>query len=198
MNAEVNKIYNLRRTLSLFSKSDKKKLYFVVFVQFGLGVLDLLGVALIGVLGSVAVNGLSSSESGSRVQMFLSILQLENFDFRTQALVLAVLAVTALLARTLLSLLISNKVIRFLGYRAAILSSELIHKLLSSDILTINKFGTQRTIYSVSKGVNLIIVAVISVFISMLADVALLIILFSGLFVINPIMAICCLLFLAA
>jgi ABC-type multidrug transport system fused ATPase/permease subunit len=195
MSADIGKIHNLRRALSLFTRKDKKKLYVVVIVQIGLGVLDLLGVALIGVLGSVAVNGLNSSEAGSRVQTFLSILNIENLEFRKQAMLLAILAASALLARTFLSLLISNRIIRFLGYRAALLSSELIHRLLSSDILTINKSGTQRTIYSVSKGVNLIIVAIISVFISMLADVALLVILFSGLFVINPIMATCCLIF---
>jgi ABC-type multidrug transport system fused ATPase/permease subunit len=191
----VEGAHNLRRALSLFSESDKKKLLMVVCIQFSLSLLDLFGVAVLGVLGSVAVNGLSSSESGERVQWFLEMLNLQNFDFRTQILFLALLSAAALLSRTVFSLVLSNRIIRFLSFRSAKLSSELIHKLLSTDIVSLNLSGSQRTIYSVSKGVNVVIVAVVAVLITLLSDIALLVTLFAGLFLVNPLMATCCLVF---
>ena len=48
------------RSLYVLPKSDRPKIVAVVFLQVGLGFLDLLGVAAIGVLGALSVTGIQS------------------------------------------------------------------------------------------------------------------------------------------
>ena len=58
----------------IFSKSDQRKLSLVIFLQILLSGLDLIGVALIGVIGALAVTGIQSAEPGDRVGALLKIL----------------------------------------------------------------------------------------------------------------------------
>jgi ATP-binding cassette subfamily C protein len=71
--------------------------------QVLLSFLDLAGVAIIGVLGSLTVNGVQSRKPGNRVESVLSFLQLDDRTFQFQAASLGVLAALLLMSRTLLS-----------------------------------------------------------------------------------------------
>ena len=64
------------KALSLMSSSDRKKLSFVVILQFMVSLLDLLGVALVGVLGAVVVAGLGSGVQGTRVTAIIEFSRL--------------------------------------------------------------------------------------------------------------------------
>ena len=66
----------VRRALRIFSAQDRRKIGIVTVVQIFLGILDLIGVAIIGVLGALAINGIQSRSAGDRVSQVLSLLQL--------------------------------------------------------------------------------------------------------------------------
>ena len=48
------------RSLRVFSRKERTKLLMITGIQISLSFLDLLGVALIGVLGALSVNGIQS------------------------------------------------------------------------------------------------------------------------------------------
>ena len=50
---------SIKRALQLLEKRDRTKLRFLVAIQILLNLLDLLGVALIGVIGALWLNGIS-------------------------------------------------------------------------------------------------------------------------------------------
>lgn len=175
--------------ISVLNRKDKVKLFFVSVIQITLSFLDLVGVALIGVLGALAVNGVQSKPAGNRVASVLNLLNIEGFSFQNQVAILAILAAIILVFKTVANVYLTRKVMFFLSRRGAIISGELAEKLLNESLLSIQEKSTQDTVYALTGGVTSITMGVLSTLASMLADAALLIILFIGLLVIDPIIA---------
>ena len=61
----------LIQSLGLLEKRDRRNILIVAFVQIFLSGLDLLGVAIIGVIGALAANGIAQKAPGDRASMFL-------------------------------------------------------------------------------------------------------------------------------
>jgi len=155
-----------------------------------MGLLDLLGVIAIGLLGALSVTGLQSRQPSGQVASALQILGLENFSFQTQATFLGVGSVALLVGRTILSIVFTRKILFFLSRRGAKISADLIAKLLSQPLLTVQARTTQETLYSVTSGVSLITLQVLATSVVLLSDIALLIIMATGLFIVDPLTSI--------
>jgi ABC-type multidrug transport system fused ATPase/permease subunit len=180
----------LARSLTVISRRDKRKIILVTGVQIFMGGLDLLGVALIGVLGALAVNGVSSNKPGDRISTFLELLRIEDLSFQNQAAFLGILASVILVSRTLLSIFFTRRTLYFLSRRAATISSELISQLFGQSITFVQKRSSQETLYSVTTGVSAITLGVIATSVSLIADFSLLLVMAVGLFVVDPLMSI--------
>jgi ABC-type multidrug transport system fused ATPase/permease subunit len=180
----------LSRSISVISNRDKRKIILVTLIQIFMGGLDLLGVALIGVLGALAFNGVSSSQPGNRVSTLLEFLNIENLNFQDQIAFLGVIACFILVSRTALSIFFTRKTLYFLSLRAARISSELISQLFSQPLTYIQKKSTQETLYSVTSGVSAITLGVIATSVSLLADISLLLVMSIGLFIVDPVISI--------
>lgn len=181
--------------LSILRPEDKKKLVAVVLIQSLLGFLDLLGVAVIGVVGALAVSGISTGTHGERINSVLQLTHLDELTFQNQIAVLGLCAAILLIIRTMLSISTNRRVLVYLGKQSAQISTELIAKLFSQNISKINSRTLPVTIFSVTDGVNAIVLGILSSAVSFLADFSLLVILGIGLFIVNPIVAILTLLF---
>jgi ABC-type multidrug transport system fused ATPase/permease subunit len=180
----------IARSTRVLSRRDQQKVFAVVLVQIFLGLLDLAGVAAIGVLGSLAVRGVSSQTPGDRVSAILEFLHLSNYTFQTQAALLGCLAAGLLITRTILSVLFARKTLYFLSRRGARVASTLVAKLLSQSLLTIQKRTTQETLYAVTRGVDSITLGVIGICVTLISDISLLLVLTIGLLVVDPTIAI--------
>jgi ABC-type multidrug transport system fused ATPase/permease subunit len=170
----------------LLDRKAQRKLALVVGFQVTLGFLDLLGVAAIGILGALSITGLQSSEPGNRVNQALEILHIENLTFQAQAAILALLAVTLLFSRTVVSIFSTRKILYFLSNKAAKASADLTKTLLTQPLLSIQNKSSQETLYAVTNGVSTLLLGVVGTFANMISDAALLVILMTGLVVIDP------------
>ena len=184
-------ISTLRRCISVFSRKDRRKIGAVVILQTLLGALDLLGVMLIGIIGALAVTGIQSSTPGNRVNSALKLLQLDGFTFQTQTAILGLIATLVLMLRTLLSVIFTRKVLFFIGRRSAVISGNLVNRLLQQDILQVNKRTIQHTIYASTSGVVAVTLGVVGTAVSVIADVSLLLVMALGLLLVDPIIALC-------
>jgi ABC-type multidrug transport system fused ATPase/permease subunit len=180
----------LFRATRLLNKSDRKKILLVISIQISLGLLDLLGIAVFGVMGSLAVSGIQSQSPNGRVGQVLSFLQLADLPFQQQAAILAVLATSFLILRTFLTVVVTKRTMRFLCRRGAAISADLIARLLSRSLLFIQQRTTQQTLFAVTQGVITITVGVIASCVTLVSDLSLLIVLSIGLFVVDPVIAI--------
>ena len=182
----------LRKCISLISKAERNKISLLIASQLALAVLDLLGVALFGILAVISISGIKSSSLGSGISRILEILQLNNSSLEFQVSVLAFGALVLLIVKTALTYLISRKILIFLSLRSAKTSSKLLEQLLSTRLLIEQGKTQQEILYSITGGVNLIIVGVLGSFASFIADAFSLLILAFGLFVYNPLMTMFC------
>jgi ABC-type multidrug transport system fused ATPase/permease subunit len=174
----------------MISKRDRALLGVQALIQILLNILDLIGVALIGIVGALSVNGISSKTPGTRVRSFLELVNLENFTLQSQVAILGAIAVFLLVTKTLVSLILMKRTLYFLGRKCSDISKKAIQSLLSMPLLEIQKLSNQDTIFKVTTGVNALILSVLGMGVALIADFSLFIILLIALIVINPAIAI--------
>jgi ATP-binding cassette, subfamily B, bacterial PglK len=179
-----------KRYSSLLSRPDKRKLSVILVLQILVSFMDVIGIALIGVLGALTVTGIQSSEPTGKIAQALEFLQLGDRSFQEQVAILGLSAAAILLCRTLISIYFTRKTLYFFSIRGALLSSQLISKLLSQNLLKIQKKTSQELLFATTYGTNSLMVGVFANAANFLADLALLIILVSALFFVDPLIAI--------
>ncbi len=174
------------RCFSILPKADRKKLIAISVIQVLMGVLDLVGVIAVGLLGALSVSGLQSQEPGGRIEEVLVLLGISSMEFQAQAIFLSLLALFLLVGRTILSMFFTRRILFFLSRRGAMISSELVSRLLSQPLLTIQSQTSQHSLFAVTNGVMLITLQVLATTVVLLADISLLLIMGIGLFVVDP------------
>lgn len=182
----IKDILNLSEILST---RDKRKLYLVSTLQVGLSVLDLIGVSLIGVMGALTINGVRSQNPEGRVGEFLQLFGLDSYSFQTQTVILAMVAVSLLVLRTSLSVVITRRTLFFLSRRSAEISSRLITQVMAQPLSNLSKFSTQYIHYTLTTGTTSLTLGVFGNIVSVSADTALLIVLGLGITIIDPLTA---------
>ena len=183
------------KSFSVLKPKDRRKLLAIAALQVFLGFLDLIGVALVGILGSLTVTGVQSKSPSGKIWSVLQFLGLDSKPFQFQVGVIGVLAAITLIARTLFSAYFTRKVLRFLSLRCASVSEELVSKVLSQNIVHIQGTTTQELLFTVTSGVNTVIMGILGSTVSLLSDLSLLVIMISGLFIVEPVLAISSLIF---
>jgi ABC-type multidrug transport system fused ATPase/permease subunit len=179
-----------RSALKLFSRNDKKKLAIVTLLQVFIGAVDLIGIALIGLLGALAVSGIQSKAPGNRVSEALRLVGLNHASLQSQSAIIGICASGVLILRTLISIFFNRKTLYFISRRSAAISQGLISRLLSQNLSGINSFTIQETLYAVTTGVNNVTLGIVGTSINMISDVSLLAVMATGLFFVDPITAI--------
>ncbi len=180
----------LGRSFYVLAKKDRQKLFAVVVFQVFLGLLDLAGVAIFGVLGALAVTGVGSRTPGNRVNAFLDTLGLSGFSLQWQATILAILATFLLIGKTLFSVLFIRRTMFFLSRRGALISSLLVSRLLAQPLQVIQQRTMQQNLFAVTGGVGTITLGVLGTAVSLVSDISLLLIMVIGLFIVDPTIAI--------
>jgi len=185
----------ISRSLGLLDNKDRKKLYFLILFQVILGALDLIGVAFIGVIGALAVTGISSGKPGDRVSSILEFLNLENFSFESQVLIIGLLAASFMISKTILSMLFTRKSLTFLAYRSAQFSAKLARKVLSQQYTELRNSSNQEILYRFTAGSNNLILGVLGAMVAIISDLSLVVVMLIGLFIVEPFIALGSLLF---
>ena len=73
-----------QKLLGILEKGDRKKVFFIAIAQIALSVLDLLGVAAVGLLGAISINGNEGGLLDSRVEVILSMTGLNSKSYFIQ------------------------------------------------------------------------------------------------------------------
>jgi ABC-type multidrug transport system fused ATPase/permease subunit len=189
-NMSQMKVFKFKQTnyfqiLKLVSRSDRIKLLLVSLIQIFLALLDLIGVAFFGLIGSVTVASISSTKVTGRTESVINFIGLENYTSQIQVAILGLLAGILMVIKTLASLYFNKKIIYFLSRRSAIISANLISSLFKKSFIEIKQQGNQKLIYSLTAGVDRITVGVLASSAMIVADFFLIAVLIVGLFVVN-------------
>jgi ABC-type multidrug transport system fused ATPase/permease subunit len=202
-NSKVNRFNTVIRTkpvfraLRILNSRDRFRVVIVMGIQIFLGLLDLLGVAVIGLLGALSLNGVQSRPPGDRVSGFLKFFGLFDESFQTQAAMLGIAASIILVTRTLISIILTRKVLFFLSRRGAVISSDLMKKLMSQPLVAIQQKTLYENLYAITSGVSNVTLGILGTAVVLVADISLLIIMAVGLLIVDPTMALSTVVFFA-
>jgi ABC-type multidrug transport system fused ATPase/permease subunit len=153
-------------------------------------VLDLIGVAIIGLLGALSVSGVKSTQPGNRINQVLELLQIESQTFQNQVAILGGVATFVLVARTLLSMFFIRKTLHFLSRQSAAISANLVSRMLSQNLLEIQKKSSMESVFAVTQGVTAITNGVIGSAVALISDGSMLLVMTLGLVLVDPVLAI--------
>jgi ATP-binding cassette subfamily C protein len=171
--------------MGLLAPRQRHLLVFAAAIQVSLGLLDLLGIALVGLLAGVAVSGVGLSTIPPIVQRVLDTFGLSDYTVSQLTVAFAVLAVGVLVVKTLLSALLSRQIFRFLANRQADVSSRLAREFLSRPLLDVQRWTTSEAIYALGSGVGAATVTVLGSSITIAAEVFLFVIIGVSLLVVD-------------
>ena len=124
--SRVRILSQINASVSLLDRRSKKKLLAIVIIQITLGGLDLLAVAIIGVIGALSVSGVQSGPPGGRVSQFTNLVHLDEFSFQAQVAVLGIAAVILFIAKTVISISFTKRILHYLGSKSGELSARVI------------------------------------------------------------------------
>ncbi len=179
----------LKRIFGLLERRDRRFVLILVLFQFLASTLDIFGIALIGVLGSLAVAGIQSKSPSNLIQGILEQLNISNLTFQQQVAVLGALATITLISRSFITIFLSRATLRFLSRKSAEVTIATIRKLFSSSLTKIHEKSAQDYLFAVTSGISGLFMGVISTSINLVSDLAVLLVLTTGLFLVNPVMA---------
>jgi len=177
--------------LNVLSKKDKRKYVAVLLLQAILGLFDLAGVALAGIIASLSIRGVQSQTPGLRVQSALRFLGIENLNFQSQITVLGFSTVALLVLKTILTVIITRRILTFLANRSSEIATDLIARTLNQPINDMQNQNTSEFQFAMSAGISSITMGILGVASTAIADVSLVIILVIGIIYIDLPMAIC-------
>ena len=179
----------LGRSISTLSKREQKLIGLVIVIQIFLSGLDLLGVVIFGLVGSLSVSGLSAKQPGNRVSDFLTLLNLQNSTLQHQVTLLGSLAALVLVIKTVSTLYLTRRTLFFLSRRGARISGTLLSKMMGQNLLKFQSKSMHETIYAVTSGVQSVNVGILGAASYLVADISLLVILGIGLFLVDTVVA---------
>lgn len=177
--------YQISQILNIYSKRDKKYLILIAFIQVVLALLDLAGVMLLGLIGTLSVYGIQSQSPGESINEILLFLNLDSYSFQNQVAILGSIAAVTLVFKTLFSIYVIRKILLFVSRRGSLISSNYFQNLFSKSLLDVNKYSNQEIIYAGTTGVDNLTTGVIGSGIIIFSDSVLLLVLFIGLSFVN-------------
>jgi ATP-binding cassette subfamily C protein len=175
-----------REILKILSNKEKKKLKYFAILQMSLSVLDLLGVGLIGIIVAISTSnlrGLKQSEILEKLPIF------SNFSINLQVLVLSILALFFLIGRTILSIIVTKKVFIFFSIKSSEITTTLLRGIFTKPVNILNRRNTSEYVYLLTRGTEALTLNVLATSTVLIADVSILVVIFVGLLVLDPIVA---------
>ena len=180
----------LFRALRILPKRAQIRIIAVSVIQIFISLLDLVGVALIGVLGALTVSGVQSKQPGNRVQSILDFFGLGTLSLQSQAAALGGIAVLFFISRTLLTIAFTRRTILFLSHQSVLIGCTLVRRILAQPLIFLQSRSSQNFVYLTTNGANSITIGLVGTLITLVSDTSLLVILGVGLFIFDPLIAI--------
>ncbi len=182
-----NIFWALRKSIRMLPADKRKLLYLAAATQLSLGVFDLIGIALIGLVAAVAVSGMGVTAVPDWAQNILDNLGLGSLTISQLSVIIAVAAVGMLVTKSVLSAFMTRRIFRFLAARQADLSVSLARAFLRRPLAEVQKWTTSEAIYALGMGAASATVALLGSAITIAAELFLFAIIGVSLLIYSPV-----------
>ena len=144
----------VQRSIALLPRQRRRLFVLAAVIQVSLGILDLIGIALIGLLAATAVSGTGVGMMPQLVSRVTDLLGLSDLTVTQLTIILAVAAVLVLVLKTASSAYMARRIFRFLANRQAEVSASLARRFLRMPLLDVQRWTTSEAIYALGSGVG--------------------------------------------
>jgi ABC-type multidrug transport system fused ATPase/permease subunit len=173
--------------LKIFSKKDKRHFgYIVIILGFG-ALMDLIGIFLVGVVGSLITSYLIGVEMISFVVSFIDIVGLENYPKKLLIVYCSLLIVLFFLLKTIFSIYTNRKILLFYAKKQREFSVSLFSKVLDSSYVWLKKQNAELIFSAITTGADAIFMRLVGNLILIISDTLLLFFILTSLIIFNPI-----------
>ena len=182
------KVFNRKvidQAFLLLPPGTKQKLGLLVGFQILTSVLDLIALYFLGTLASVGILYIQNQSATFPYNM-TTLLNLDGYTFNTQFVSISTLIVVIFIIKTFLAILGNRKILIFLGNRAASASSSMVSKLLASKPDYILRKKSQELLYSVTVGIDNLILNYVSAACVLLTEALFLVVIIAGVVALSP------------
>jgi ABC-type multidrug transport system fused ATPase/permease subunit len=151
----------VNESLFLLDAKSRRRIFVAMIALSCLSIVDIIAIGLVGLLSLMTLNGITIGGSSTRVSTLFEILQIDNLNFQSQALVLAIMIATLLIAKTFFSVILSKKLLLFLSFKSSQLSKNLVEHVMHRDVNSVQSLPRANINYGISEGVDRIVVGVL-------------------------------------
>ena len=176
-------IKDVRLSLSLLPRRDKRLLALLVVFQLALALLDLLAIGGLGIVASLAASSATGQASTFLPGVTAAIRGRSGSDV---VLLLAMAAGVTLVLKSFLSFWGTRRAFRFLANRQAMVASRLANELLSRPLIEVQRRSSQEHAYALTSGVHAMTVGILGQAVVIASEIGLVIVLLSGLLFMDP------------
>lgn len=176
---------SIKLILGYLTNLDKIKLGMILVTNVILALLDLVGVAALGVVTALAVQGAQSLPPGDRVERFLSFINLIEAPLMEQIAILSFSVLLIFILKTICSAILTKKTLSFLGYRSASVGVRLVSFLLHDRVDFVQSRPVQELTYAVNSGSSYTVLGVLGGLTKFFSDLILMIVLAIGLLLVD-------------
>lgn len=186
-----------KKSIALLDRQSRQKYTLAIFLQSSLGLLDLMGVLLTGIIGTLASVIFTKIELPKPIESTLEFLHLSQQDPANVMIVLSLVALGFFLVKTALALVFSRKTFRFLSQQQSQISSQLVSKVLNSEYIWLRKQDPHTLSSAMIQGVSAATVNSLGQILLLTAEITLVFLFLLVLIIVNPAIAIFTILYLA-
>jgi ABC-type multidrug transport system fused ATPase/permease subunit len=176
----------IRELFSYFSNREIKKIIFISISQALLSLLDLLAVYFASIVGIYALKGVGVGNSLGASPSLTKYLGIQEFTFQSQVATMSAIICGIFVLRTILSMITTRKSLLFLGGISANISNRLVSNFFESNYSEIKSISKQKFVYTLTDGVDRLIIGGIGARLAILNDLVLMFFLLVGLMVVSP------------
>lgn len=159
-----------KASFSMLDASIKKRLYRVVFAQFLMSILDLVGVMLVGIVGALAAGKILGQTSNLFLDSLIDKFGLGGLSLSLQVAVISAFALLILTSRSIVTIQLSRRTLKFLSIAAGQMTISLFEKLVLMPGVYIKSKRQQELLLAITNGPNTIVLGVIFSFVVILTD----------------------------
>ena len=185
----------IKSAISLLLPREKGLLLLAIVIQAFLSLADVLGIALVGAIGSLGFTYVAGLALPSWVSDLLSLVGLGDISVQKALVFTSIMASVLFLGKSLLTLILSRRIFLFLANRQTRIASEIARKISHAPFVWVRKQNIQNLIYTITDGTNAIILGVIGNLVTIISELILLGLILIVLFSVNFYLALVSLLF---
>ena len=186
----IENIRIVKNALTWLSRSQKWKFGALVSLNASLALIDLVGLSLFALLGTIAVRGVQSIDLSPRTNKILEYLNLNNLSGNNIIATLAIAASLLLIGKTLISIILNRKTQVFLARTGAFGSTTYIDNVLSHDLGILERTNLVSLRFNATHGSRALFSGILGGFVTFVTDGFLLVIMLTAIFLSSPLVAV--------